>query len=91
MFNMLNMSTEDMEWLQEDPSSWILSETYRSFVEFVKGLQVVNDPAERGIKAIEDFIDISKDEGVRQDLILAVAEHRKQFSFKMTKKSLNKL
>ena len=85
------MSTEDMEWLQEDPSSWILSETYRSFVEFVKGLQVVNDPAERGIKAIEDFIDINQDEGVCQDLILAVAEHRKQFSFKMTKKSLNKL
>ena len=91
MFNMLNMSSEDMEWLQEDASTWILRETYRTFVSFTKGLQVVNDPAERGIKIIEDFIHVSKDEALRQDLILAVSEHRKNHSLNMTKKSLDKL
>ena len=92
IFNLLDLAMEDMEWLSEDSSQWVLHEGYRRFVTFVKGLQVVNDPAERGVKIIQDFIKISTDETLRQQLILSVAEHRKKNSkVTMTKKSLGSL
>ena len=47
------------------------------FSDFVKGLNVVNDPAERSIKLIQEYINTCQDEELRQDLMLAVAEDRK--------------
>ena len=81
-----------MKWLTEDPSQWVLHEGYRIFARFIKGLQVVNDPAERGVKIIQDFVKISTDKKLRQQLILSIAEHRKlNTKVKMTKKSLENL
>ena len=66
-----------MEWLMLEPSQWPLMSGYRRYSKFVKKLIVVNDPAERGIKAIQDFIDASKE--IRQDILFSTAEHRKMF------------
>ena len=52
----------------------------RTFVETVK---VVNDPAERGVKMIEDFMNTVKDEKQRQELLQVVENNRKKLaSFK---------
>ena len=92
IFNMLNMESEELGWLGEDPSTWVLYNDYRTFTQFARGLQVVNDPAERGIKIIQDFIKVSTDETARQEIILAVSQHRKEHSSKdMTKDSLQRL
>ena len=52
---------------------------YLKFRKFVRGLTVVNDPAERVIKLIQDFVECSHDEELRQDTMLAVSDHRKKF------------
>ena len=65
---------------------------YREFEEFVSGLTVVNDPAERGIKLVEDFVGRTRNESLRQDLFLAISQHRKEFkSDRLDKESLKKV
>ena len=43
-------------------------------------LTVVNDPAERPVKLVQDFVNGSQDEELRQDLFLAVNDHRSRYS-----------
>ena len=43
------------------------------------GLTVVNDPAERGVKLIQDFVNKYHDSEARQDLLLTVDCHRKSY------------
>ena len=53
---------------------------------------MVNDAAERGVKVIQDFLSISSNEKVRQELILSISEHRKENELKnITKKTLQNL
>ena len=40
---------------------------------------MVNDPAERGVKMIQDFVNKYHDEEARQDLLVTVDSHRKTF------------
>ena len=66
--------------------------SYRDFVKFVKNISVVNDTAERGVKLIQDFVGISSNEKLRQELMLAISEHRKEnTAVQMTKETLNNL
>ena len=39
-----------------DPKMWDLQGGYIRFRDFVKGLTIVNDPAERGVELIKHFI-----------------------------------
>ena len=79
-----------MVWLDLDPHLWSLIPGYRMFGSFVATLSVVNDSAECGIKLIQDFVSSTTDESLRQDLKLAVAEHRKKLkTTKLTKKVLS--
>ena len=92
IFNMLELSEEKMDWLEQDVSSWILSEGYQEFHGFSKGLKVVNDTAERGIKLIQDFVKTTTDEKLRQDLMQVVSQHRENnTAVKMNKKTSNAL
>ena len=80
-----------MVWLDLDPHLWSLIPGYRKFENFVATLSVVNDSAERGVKLIEDFVSSTTNESLRQDLMLAVAEHRKKLkTTKLTKKIISK-
>ena len=87
IFNMLNLQGERMDWLEKDVDCWILSEGYQEFERFSRGLRVVNDTAERGIKLIQDFVAKTTDEQLRQDMLLVVSEHHKlNTADKMTKR-----
>ena len=77
MFSLLNMTEDELAWLKLDVSLWSTDAGFMRFSDFVKGLNVVNDPAERSIKLIQEFINTCQDEELRQDLMLAVAEDRK--------------
>ena len=71
------MGEKDLQWLKQDATSWPLDPGFLKFQEFVNNLTVVNDPAERSVKLIQEFVNTCQDEELRQDLLLAVSENRK--------------
>ena len=86
--SLLKLEPEDMEWLLLEVHQWPLISGYRKFSEFVSELLVVNDPAERGVKLIQDFISTSTDEGLRQARLLSASEQRKKLSKDVSKKQM---
>ena len=77
MFSLRNMTEVELAWLKQDVALWSKDPGFVRFSDFVKGLNVVNDSAERSIKLIQEYINTCQDEELRQDLMLAVAEDRK--------------
>ena len=77
IFKILKIEKESLEWLRLPPNLWHLISGFRKFEEFVKNVPVVNDAAERNVKLIQDYVGSSRDENLRQDLLLAVEFTRK--------------
>ena len=67
LFNKLGMSEEDLDWLEMDPLFWDMMPGYVKFRDFVKNLTIVNDPAERGVGLIKEFISTFQNEKSCQD------------------------
>ena len=86
--SILKLESESMEWLLLDVPHWPLISGYRRFSEFVEKLLVVNDPAERGVKLIQDFISTSTDEDLRQSKMISASEQRKKISKNISKTQL---
>ena len=87
--NLLKLSDEDMIWLQLRVDEWPLLKGYKKMAAFVKGLFVTNDCAERGVALIQNFVHRSTDEELRQDILIAVQDHREKFPIqKMSKSNL---
>jgi hypothetical protein len=76
-------------WLSSKISS-SQSKRFR-FRDFVKGLTIVNDPAERGVGLIKQFIGSFQNEAACQDNLLAVSEHRKIVGKNSKKSALSKV
>lgn len=75
-FTRFNIS---QEFLIEDPSEWPDNEDYKNAQALLSSLVVVNDDAERSVKLMEDFNKlITKDEDMKQALLLTVSEYRKK-------------
>ena len=51
----------------------------------------MNDPAERGVKLVQDFISTSQNEDLLQKRILSASEQRKKFSKNMSKKDMKNM
>ena len=77
-----------MEFLGKDVSEWEGLTSYQKFANFVTKIRVTNDTAERGVKLVQDFINSSTNESLRQDLMLAVSANRKERSTNLKKKML---
>ena len=84
-FNKLRFSDDDLDWLMLDSDVWELQPGYNRFSDFVKKLTIVNDPAERGVGLIKQFIGSFQNEVSCQENLLAVSKHRKT----VTKNSKN--
>ena len=91
IFNKLGLDEEDMSWLMQDPKLWELQSGFIRFRDFVKGLTIVNDPAERGVGLMKQFIDSFQNEEYCQDNLLAVSEHRKIVGKNSKKSDLSKV
>ena len=61
---------------------------YRNFSDNVKKLLVVNDPTERGVKLIQDFVNTSTDESLRQARMISASEQRKKMPKNATKRQM---
>ena len=86
--HLLGLDSESMEWLQLSAQQWPLMSGFRKFSELVKKLTIVNDPAERGVKLIQDFVNTTQDEDIRQWRMLSGADQRKKHSKNMTKEDM---
>jgi hypothetical protein len=76
-FNRFNF---DISFLQKDPSTWPLDESYQNAFDIVKKLNVVNDAAERGIKLIEDYNNLlTKNEEQKQLVLQVVSDYRSHY------------
>ena len=76
-FNRFSLSTD---FLNKDPSVWKDDPGYKSGIEKLKKLMVVNDVAERGVKLIQDYNNIlTKDETEKQFVLQIVAGDRKKY------------
>ena len=91
LFKKLGLSGEDLDWLELDPVVWDSMPGYIRFRDFVRGLTIVNDPAERGVGLIKQFISSFQTEESCQDNLLAVSEHRKTVSKDSRKEDLAKI
>ena len=89
--SLLNLTSENMEWLDLDVHQWQLMSGFRKFSNFVRKLLVVNDPAERGVKLIQDFVSTSTDESLRQARMISASDQRKKYPTNMTKMEMRKL
>lgn len=68
------------DFLEKDPSEWSDDDEFKNTRALLSTLEVVNDNAERGVKLMEDFNKlITKDEEMKQFLLLTVSEYRKKF------------
>lgn len=67
-------------YLSQSVDTWDECEEFTAAKRIVMALSVVNDPAERGVKLIQDFNAIlTNDEEQKQFLLQAVQEHRTLF------------
>ena len=91
LFDKLELRDDDMAWLQLDPLAWDDMPGYVKFRDFVKNLTIVNDPAERGVGLIKQFIATFQNEQSCQETLLAVSKHRKVVSKNSKKEDLSKI
>lgn len=76
VFNILEMKGE---WLNDEPAKWIDSDEYRLMCDFVSGLRVTNDTAERGVQLVQQFSrTLTSKEGDMQWLLQCVEAHRRK-------------
>lgn len=77
------------DFLHKDPEHWETDETFTRAKSIIDSLTVGNEPAERGVKLIEDYTGtLTKDEEQLQFLLQVVSEHRKEYP-DHTKKSIS--
>ena len=73
------MALLETEWLKISSSNWELFPGYIRFKNYVTGLLVINDSAERAIKLGQGFIETFRNEEDSQANLLAVADHHLKF------------
>ena len=89
--HLLGMDPESMEWIQLEVQQWALMSGFKRFSSLVKNLTIVNDPAERGVKLIQEFVNASHDEDIRQWRMLSAGDQRKKHSKNMTKEDMKRM
>ena len=58
---------------------WVANPTFAAFSDKARGMEVINDTAERGVALINDYSRrLTKDEEELQCMLLQVAQHRKE-------------
>lgn len=68
------------DFLNYSPAIWDDLDDYKEALKIVKTLRVVNDTAERGVKMVQDYNErLCRNEDEFQDLLLVVADYKKQF------------
>ena len=67
------------QWLQRPVAEWPLSADYLLLHNMIRDLEVVNDGAERSIKDVTEYANITQDGTMRDDYIVVANSHRDVF------------
>lgn len=73
---LFSLLESDPEWLQEHPAIWPDYEDYQFCRDFCTDMMVVNDPAERAVKDVQDCAQMTRDPRHRDNVILVRGDHR---------------
>ena len=66
----------DSAWLALDPMQWEADQRFLHMAEVIRSISVVNDTAERCVKAVQEFANSAQDGDYRGDIILVSNSHR---------------
>ena len=70
----------DTAWLVTQPATWLMSPAYRELRDLTRDMKVVNDCAERAIKDVQEYANMTRDAGHIDDVILVGTDHRCRLS-----------
>ncbi|KAI9553649.1 hypothetical protein GHT06_021574 [Daphnia sinensis] len=79
LFFLLKIDEELCDWMKAPVECWQHMVGYQKIESFIKTLEVVNDCAERGVKLMTDFKDVSNNEEQQQYIMQVVEAHRRNF------------
>lgn len=69
-----------MDFIEKDPTTWANEDSFKTGMEIVKKLKIVNDTAERGIKLMHDYNQVlSKNEEEKQLILQIVSQYKTQY------------
>ncbi|KAG0725522.1 hypothetical protein GWK47_038490 [Chionoecetes opilio] len=67
-------------WLLTEPATWPLSPAYQELKDLTRDMKVVNDSAERAVKDVQEYANMTRDAGHIDDVILVGIDHRCRLS-----------
>ncbi|KAG0719634.1 hypothetical protein GWK47_050101 [Chionoecetes opilio] len=70
----------DTAWLLTEPATWPLSPAYQELRDLTRDMKVVNDSAERAVKDVQEYANMTRDAGHIDDVILVGIDHRCRLS-----------
>ena len=65
----------DTAWLLTEPATWPLSPAYQELRDLTRDMKVVNDSAERAVKDVQEYANMTRDAGHIDDVILVGIDH----------------
>ena len=78
----------DTAWLLTEPAIWPLSPAYQELRDLTRDMKVVNDSAERAVKDVQEYANMTRYAGNIDDVILVRTDHRCRLSH-LRKSDLN--
>jgi hypothetical protein len=79
----------DTEWLRENVEDWQDNINYKTTLDIAKDIAVVNDCAERAVKDVEEYANLTKDSAHKDNIILVANDHRAKLPKLYPKQNLN--
>ena len=67
------------QWLTLPVHMWQSNQNYNEMQDRIKKMTVVNDPAERVVKDMQDFVSLTTDKERRDAIITIARRQRKKF------------
>ena len=80
VFELLGLKNESLYWMMVPLCYWEKMFGYSKIEEIIRGIEVVNDCAERAVKLITDFKDVCVNVEEQQSLFQLIEDHRKHFN-----------
>ena len=65
-----------LHWLTLSPTQWNQFESFLYMRSFIEDMQVVNDAAERAVKAVREFVQMTRRAGDQDEVVLVANDHR---------------
>ena len=76
IFDLLNVAMPKLHWLTLSPTQWNQFESFLYMRSFIEDMQVVNDAAERAVKAVGEFAHMTRRAVDRDEVVLVANDHR---------------